>query len=116
VVAFKHYKMNNSEFRKLMMSDGVRDVVEMEANRMAAYLTSIAPRGDSMDSQKYAASFTVTTGFDVAPRPRSGPRAAAFLANTAPHAKFLEYGSRTVSDPPKLLTRLAASMSKKRLK
>jgi predicted transcriptional regulator len=105
---FKNYRPNNSSFQKLMLSDGVRDVVEKEAHRMAAYLAGIAPK----DSGQYATSFKVTTGVDAHPRPpESGPRAAAFLINDAPHAKFLEYGSRTVKDPPRLLTRLAAQMS-----
>lgn len=86
-----YYEHNFAAFGKECLCAGFMKAV-MRARAVAVMSTamSIAP----VDSGDYVDSFEVTDGITAAYP--VGPRAFGRVANTAPHAFFVEYGSKRV--------------------
>lgn len=86
-----YYEHNFAAFGKeCLMAGFMRRAMVARAEAVAATAEAMAP----VETGTYKSSFRVTSGITSAYA--VGPRAYARVTNTAPHAFFVEYGSRRV--------------------
>jgi hypothetical protein len=85
------YEPDRQGVGMLMMSDEMREMLRLAAERGAEYARSIAPAGHPPGDPhpgEYAASFRVEV---VTPAPSWDDRPAALIVNDSPHAAYVEW-------------------------
>jgi hypothetical protein len=100
------YEPDHEGTGMLMMSDGMREMLRMVAERGADYARSIAPVGKPPGDPhpgEYLASFRVEV---VTPAPSWDDRPAALIVNDSGHAAYVEW-----QDGYHVLAKTAAAMS-----
>lgn len=90
------FKMSNKGVGQLLRSDMVKAEMERRANVIKGVAVSIAPVGSVRDPHPglYKSSFVVTS---TSRGGRRKDRATATVTNTAPYARFVEYGTERVT-------------------